>query len=82
MALPTPFPAWLANTPPLQTGHADPRRTPCLRVAFYRDTRPVGYHPPNPTGRIITLFCNEAEYNTRMLTSPVLRPDDWLRKYA
>ena len=37
-----PFPAWPANTPPLQTGHTDLRRTPCFRVAFYRDTRPVG----------------------------------------
>ena len=48
--------------PHLQTGNDRLRGTQRFRVAFCRDTRPVGYYPQNPTGRITTLFA------TRMIT--------------
>jgi hypothetical protein len=38
--------------------HEQSRRNPHCRVAIYPDTRPVVYHPPNPTGRSIAMLGN------------------------
>jgi len=55
------FPAWRAFGTSIQTDHVDPRRTPCFRVGFYPDHRSVGYHPANPTRRVILLFVKSNE---------------------